>query len=413
MEAVDKIIKEPRWNKPLDRGEYFYFIPDLPRSYPEVLAGHLHRFVETTKNAMFAKVPAFKGSGFGQIFGETGWLTHFYGNIGDENHEQFVEKIIQETKQRAETAKKQSSQPVSPQPTAALQQPKGYGSHFFPPIVIGKISKPTPSEILYGGQPYISPFSNKVFDTKFQKIPIAATKDGFIIVFHDKIETALKILNTIMATAALEGIQAFAIRDHELSEVTYNPETFAMTGFTYNIKTVRDLLFQEQYGEKIRLDYRRREIAPEQLKKIIDDASKIFENQTIAEELRILLESITHLNDSEFAQAFFMGWVIIERHISQIWYEKIHVRKILDHNRISKLLNPGQWSIDYLIEVLNMEGDIEEHEYDVYMDLKRKRNDLIHFGKQIRKDDAEKCVDVAKSIMLKKIAKILTGTRLS
>lgn len=402
LDEVEKILNEPRWSDTSTKEKYQDSSSRLQNLNAETLAIHLHNFVERAKNSLFIKMPDFRGHVLQETIGTGAVIMLHWGNMADLDYAAFVDKIIQDVKNRAEISKKQA--PVESQDSQKVQpveQPKAYGTYFFPPIIVGHARKPTMRDLLYGGSPYVSPFDNKAFDMKFQEIPLIISKDGYVVVCTEK-ENALKILNTIMATLMLEGIEAFVVREHELSEVTYRPETLTITGFTYNMKTVRDLLFQERGENEIRLDYRRRELPEHDLRNIIKKASDIYQDTEASEELRIFLEAIAHLKDSEFAQAFFMGWVIIERHISNMWDDKIRERR-MDGNRTSKLRNPSMWSIDYLLEVLNFDGSIEDGDYAIFMELKGKRNKLMHSGKQIGKEDAEKCVNVAKRIMMKNI----------
>lgn len=227
------------------------------------------------------------------------------------------------------------------------------------------------------------------------------TKDGFIFVAIPKKDVALKALNTIMTIGTLRNLDLFAVREHELSETGYNKETMQLGGYTFSLSTMRSLLFEERYGQRI-LPYERREVSEQTLRGIIKEASDIFKEEKYIEELELLGEAFTHFNDAEYAQSFVMSWIIIERHVSELWRRRLD-SKNFDHERMSKLLNPSQWSIDYLLEVLNMNGEINETEYDIFMEMKNKRNKFIHQGKQIAKEDAERCLNIAKEIVMKKL----------
>ena len=119
--------------------------------------------------------------------------------------------------------------------------------------------------------------------------------------------------------------------------------------------------------------------------------------------MRLLNEGLTHLTNSEFAQSFIMSWSIIERHYYDIWFTLLSQRNI-DHERSSKLTNPNQWSIDYVLEVLELENKIDENSYDLLMELKRKRNKFYYNGKQVAKDDADRSLQYAKKLLVNKIS---------
>jgi hypothetical protein len=128
----------------------------------------------------------------------------------------------------------------------------------------------------------------------------------------------------------------------------------------------------------------------------------LFERGKIVEELRLLSEAFTHINDAEYSQSFVMSWSIIERYISELWKKRLD-GKDMDGERIGKLLNSAQWSVDYQLEVLNLSGEIADGEYDIFIEMKSKRNKFIHKGKQIAKEDAERCFNLAKNIVIRKI----------
>jgi hypothetical protein len=56
-----------------------------------------------------------------------------------------------------------------------------------------------------------------------------------------------------------------------------------------------------------------------------------------------------------------------------------------------------------VLETLNLSGEINENQYGVFTEMKRKRNDFIHEGQQIAKEDAERCFNIAKEIVMKKL----------
>lgn len=398
---MKKVVNDQRWNKPLVHEDPQFILPDSPRLYSELLAQNLHRFIEKAKNAFFTKWYVVRGLSESIARRDGVTIEHYFGNMaGDIEYRILVEKIMDDTKKQAAYVNKLQNQQEMPKPQQT-EIPKGFGTYFFPPIVIGKIQRPSPSDILDGWTNIGFPtFDKKAFDIQFIQIPIIITKDGYVGVGSNSKEKALEILNTIMAVFTLDGMEAYAVREHELSQMDYNSETLNITGYSYDMNTIRNQLFLEAYGNKV-LEHRVKEVSEDQIKKIMKNAAKIFENESLAEELRIFLESITHLKGNEFSQAFLMGWIIIERHISQLWDYYLKEKKF-DKKRAEKLQNVGQWSTDQWIEVLNIIGHIEDTNYSVYMNLKRKRNDLMHYGEKIDKESAEKCVNIAKEIILKK-----------
>ena len=146
----------------------------------------------------------------------------------------------------------------------------------------------------------------------------------------------------------------------------------------------------------------RTSVNPETIQEALVNTGKLLEHEKLAEDMRLLNEGLTHFENSEFAPAFIMGWSVIERHYSDLW-NKLLFQKNIDHERLSKLTNSSQWTIDYVLESLSLQDKIDENSYDLLMDLKRKRNKFYHNGKQIMRDDADRCLKYAMGLLGEKI----------
>lgn len=106
--------------------------------------------------------------------------------------------------------------------------------------------------------------------------------------------------------------------------------------------------------------------------------------------------------NSEYAQAFTMSWITIEKYIFSLWQQYLNQRKI-SGNRKKKLLDSGRWSVDYILETLSLDGFLKGDEYKLLNILRRMRNKFVHEGKPISRDAAQQCVnfgfDVVKTIL--------------
>ncbi len=54
---------------------------------------------------------------------------------------------------------------------------------------------------------------------------------------------------------------------------------------------------------------------------------------------------------------------------------------------------------------------INDNEYDLLMELKRKRNKFYHSGKSVSKEDAERCLDFIVTILDEKLKPIISAIR--
>jgi len=402
FEKTSPILRETRWQKKIE-GESLSKYYDS-ETYGEDLAKALHSFIEIVKNEQFHPLMP-DGYAMGHSRGIIVWFQYFRGNIANINLKTDVVHLINEIK---DEAKRRTQSDKTPTPSVSTQSEyDGYGVHMFPPVIVGKRKKPTPGQLLQGNTLDFS-FSEKIFDIKFDNKIMIVNKDGYVFVETDQKLEGLRILNLIMALGLFHDLSLYTVKEHELSQASFNKETKTIGGMTWNRGSIRSYLFDIPFGTQVIEHYEKREIDKEKFKKILDDAKIIIKFEKLSEELRLFNEANTHLINSEYAQSFIMSWSVIERFYSDTWRKKLD-QKDMDEERLNKLTNSAQWSIDYVLEVLNLGGEIDENSFDLLMELKRKRNRFYHRGKQVTKEDAERCLAYAHLILVDKISKAKQG----
>ena len=243
------------------------------------------------------------------------------------------------------------------------------------------------NEIFHGVKiTHISPFDKKTFDITIDGILVLVEKDGFVSVCTNNKTKSLEILNTIMMISVLDGLDAHIVREHELSKIEYNPETNDVVSRTYHYGPLRNQLF-DGIPDKIS-EHETKHVNKENIKKIFEKTSTIFEDKNLAEDLRLLLETRTHMKNSEFSSAFVMGWKIIEKHLSQKWHKKHNVSN-------KKAKSP---TVDVVIT--DLKDELQEYFSD-FTELRKIRNNSLHNRKDVTEQEAQKCVDISKKLVLK------------
>lgn len=185
---------------------------------------------------------------------------------------------------------------------------------------------------------------------------------------------------------------ASVVRESELDDVNIERDSFRLVGRHYEMETTR-----ARSGDSplepfhFFIPHERKEISKEKLSSTIKKAEKIYQDKEKAEQLDFLLEANTHLANSEYAQAFTMSWIVIERFLFSLWQHRLEQRKV-SGSRKAKLENPARWSVDYL-ETLSLNGVLKEKEYRLLDKLRRIRNGFIHKGKPISEDASQQCVN--------------------
>jgi len=59
------------------------------------------------------------------------------------------------------------------------------------------------------------------------------------------------------------------------------------------------------------------------------------------------------------------------------------------------------WSIDYIIEAMNLQNELPNEKYEILISLKKKRNRILHGTDKASKNDASKAYSIASDICFK------------
>lgn len=391
IDKVDSSINQPKWqieiNNPDEEWIYHH-----KGKYSEALARDFYAMIYYAKEYPFT---ANKSEQYGRyrisdMVGTSTWA----GNISDKDYLSEVRSDVNSIKSQAtvyEDYLRQEKAGLLPKPPA--YKPQAYGIHLFPPVVIGTKPQFSSSDILRGR--WISLQYEKAFDIRFNDIAMIVERNGFIVVGTPDKRLALKILNTVMAVGVLHDFPFFAVREHELGDAGYNKESLTIGGFSYEQNTLRSGLFNEGFWRE-RLDLDIKEMKESILQDIIEESSKIFENEKLIDEIGLFLESFTHFRESEFGQSFLMSWIVIERYLYQMW-ENWWKDKLANGEKIPNLF------VERVLQFLKSNGQISKEEYLLYDNLRDIRNGFIHSGNPIGKEEAKICLDEATRIIKNKI----------
>ena len=412
MEKILTVLKEGRFQNKIKHDSNRVSYP-LPETDAEQLAYHIYRFIQNLKDQLFHSQSSEGYSGVVPMNRNNGvWLQYFRGNIAQLDSKKEVQSSITEIKQIYEhRMRSQTITSVIPDSSIVYTNNySGFGVHFFPPLSIGEKPKLTLNQYLNGNN-YDFSLSNKILDTQFDNKIIILNKNGYLFIETLQKFDALKIFNLIMALGYFHDLPLFAVKEHELSAASYHRKSKNINAISWNMNSIRTYLFNEGFEKNLIEIYKKRNVKKEKLEEILDDAKIIINNEKLSEELRLFNVSNTHLENSEYAQSFITSWSVIERYYSDLWRIKLD-QKDIDDERLGKLTNSAQWGIDFILEVLNLNNEIDDNTYDLLMELKRKRNRFYHRGKQVAKEDAERCLSLAKRILESKILEIKSSKAL-
>ena len=390
------VLEDERWSRSFEQDTIL--VHKQIDTLGERMAMEIYRLVEMIKWHIFQPQRSGSNTLLGTAVCDT-WTFMYAGNIGDRDHVQKVSKTIQHIRQNAKL--RRETKPVAQQPRPFTEDTyAGYGTYFFPPITMGKEHKPTIEELMHNA-PSPWTYNNKAFDTKIGKRQVIVNNDGFVFVETESKEQALQILNLIMAWGPFYNLGLYAVREHELAEADYDEENLTLTGMKWNSGTRRAYLFENRYNPK-NTDATRIAVEPEIIQEILSNTEKLLAHEELAEDMRLLNEGRTHFANAEYAPSFIMGWSMVERHYLGFWHALLS-RNSINGERLSKLTRSNQWTLDHVLESLNLQGKIDKRSYGALMELKKNRNKFYHKGGHIMRDDAERCLTYAVRLLDEKI----------
>lgn len=388
IHKLDEILKDPKWNRELAKEEKKLFY-DKAVDFSGILEGVFLSIFQELRVNQFQKPPSTSLIKSMRLLVSRDFIWGISGDISKLNKTEIVTKIIEEARKEVARAKTKPTMP--PPPKTRINSCVTF---FYPPIWVGKLPKKTFKEKAL--RSYVR-FPKKALDLKYKDRVVVINKDGLIAIGEEVIPKAARMLNEIMATFLLLGVEANAVRELEVDNAKIDPASLSITEWGIRTHTLRTQLAQFFPPQPLEAKSRI-EIEKGRLVRLIKQAERINKDPDISDFLIFFLEAHTHLHNSEYSQSFVMSWVIIERQMYWLW-KKFLKEEQMPRKRREKLTNPVYWTIDFVLEGLNLGGQLSKEDYCDLMFLKRKRNDIIHQGESVALDEAEKCFRIAKDVV--------------
>ena len=389
LDEAEKILSQPKWDRLISKNAK-NSNPNHPSRYGEFIAQLLHGMVEAAKNAAFMDYDPTSVL-FRRANSESESIEFVYGDRRSADYIKLVKDAIADITDQSKLSKKPRAMPK--RQTELAKQGNGFGAYFLPLIIIGKLPELTISDRLHGTTSWhISPFDRKSSVQLFRKTQVIITNYGYVGVCTSDRELAVRILNTIMATFEMKGLEATPVRDHELSEIAYEPETLNITSFGYDPEVARNKpIFA--FPNETMPGGSARGIEEKSIKAIIEAASKSFEDPYMAIITVHFGDMLAHFKNSEFPQAFITGWLIIEKHISKKWEDRVGSKRV-SIQKVSK----GNPTTDKMLKAIK--PVIPSKNYGTFMYLKDIRNKHLHEDGQITRQEAQRMLDAVKNYIL-------------
>ena len=212
--------------------------------------------------------------------------------------------------------------------------------------------------------------------------------------------TIEQVLNELMAVRLLNGIPTFALREQEVHETRIDPKEKRITSKGVTSLSPRASMMDEWFRESLHIMPRIETISIEELEEWLRRTERITQTGTLSETLRFLLEAHSHFHYSDYLEAFVLSWLIIGKDIYSRWSQYLKEKSFVEKRR-QKLENPGEWTANIVIEQLSLAGVISTDDYLKLMSMKTVRNNIIHRGERVSKEQAEESLMLALNIVAK------------
>jgi len=391
VERLESILQESRWNRPVPQHDVKNTFTE-DKTFRDIVDRCFVDIVRGMRVLPYQKPFAKVSTGSKMLLTNQAFFWTIQGDLSNLKSFELAREII-------DGAKTQARAPKSVPRNITIPDPKmvqACGSFIFPPVWIGSEPKPSFRERALGG---FVRFPPKAFEGSYKDRMIVATDDGFIAISEADREKATALLNEIMAVRLLEGKATFSFREQEVEGATIDPDTKEIRSMGVPSLSIRATLIEERWNPaRLPVYVRRDVISLDDFKAWISRAEMVTQNVDIADSLRFLLEAYTHFQDSRYKESFVLSWVVVEKHLYSLW-KRLLKEEGLPRPRRDKLGNTNYWTVDFVIESLSLLKQISSAQYGKLISMKGLRNDIIHEGETVSKEQAQQVLEEATRIV--------------
>ena len=402
---LKELIEDPMW---ANLGREHDSVHDVVRySCPNILGNEIVRFGRNVANATYSK----NMSDYSRLVMERGlgkqmasW--ELVGKIEKWDPKKQVDQIIDRCKQKSirrkventkNNSKKQLPETKTGETEKISNSMSGFGTYFYPSVLIGDLDLTIEEQIF---QKEHMKLAKNILVTTIGDMEMAVSSGGLLGIQTDDSEKAGKALNVIMAVTLLFGLPAYSVHKSEIAKIYFEKNTHEMKGSSWSVSGIRMQVFGSlaSFG----MNYQavtRIQILLNDLNTIIKGCKKVWKERKSQKSLELLLSGYTLLGGGSYSQSFITSWTIIERYLYDLWNGKLEDAKV--NGNIRKDWN--RWPLHYVLEVLHVDKLITE---DAYRDLRcfqKLRNDAVHEGYEITKEQATNCHEEAIVLVRKEI----------
>lgn len=395
-----EVLSWPCWDEKLDDpmflrvgdGSVRFALAGLLATAKGAFLRHLEEsvFSDMPRNAVVVNKSIFPGNGFS-------W--QIVGDLCSLSVKELVDKSFREKKQAASATPPQQPQQKLPIP--------GFGTYFYPRLLVGEIPQPTPQEVLLR-KDSLNPFRKaaKAFHTTYNGRTLVVNQDGYVGLEAKSKREAMEDLNVLMAAVLLSGISVTAVREVELGTIGIDSDSFTITSTSSGLVSLRTAPAFGGVGipalpevDLQLMQLQKRIVSEEKLRGVIARADGANNDPVARSYLLFLGEAYTHRFASEYRQSVVMAWLVIESWMEQQWLNMLG-QKNLSQGRRDRFIAPDPWTAELRAETLNLLGLIDDTRLEKLTVARRKRNKVVHDGYNPTEGEADDILKLAIEVSL-------------
>lgn len=386
VNELEKISNYLRWDREFTEEEKqgFWRVDN----YKELIEGQLIFFINSMENSLYLK-PREKFIGGKSMLHKRDFTWTVYDETTFDPEKEAIKIVEGAIKQHiAEKDKKPHIE--STKPTTIPEGINGYGSYFYLPVWVNEYPALSFREKIRGTRASFS-FQKKSITDTYRGFTTIIEENGYIGICMEDRQTANRYLNEIMGTGLLFGLPFFSVRDGEMSEFGLQKDTTKIG--SRQIIPRGNLLrqFDRNKGYWETDIHPHLSIKEEGFRKLLKMAEMITNESEVSDCIMLFVESYTSLQSSQYIQSFIVSWTIIEKYLYWLW--GTHLKNLGVNRERRDRLTGSEWTISRVVEMLEITNLITNDAYKVLTDLRKKRNDLIHGGEVIHKEEAKNCFE--------------------
>jgi hypothetical protein len=237
--------------------------------------------------------------------------------------------------------------------------------------------------------------------TKYGQVELTVFSSGVVVADTPHVTAALESLNSLLAMASFLHLFCVPANRWDLGSITIS-EHGAVHGWGGPPSVARVPHWPKKTATE------------SELQNCIGVFEAIQGDTELMAQLRLRHASATHLLSSEYLQAFLLAWAVVEREIERRWLAFLEAKSI-DIRRIQKLLKGDDFTVNQLVEILELVGGLDTTIYPIVQRLRKVRNDVVHRGSVPTDEQSRECVRLANTFITIRVeaARILSDKRIS